>query len=133
MRRHLVPGLVAASLAVLVMGVAFAATSGSSKSASKSTSKETMYQYLVIAPHTPEECLKTLDDVSAKGADNLAKFQWGCKAGDHTGYAMVTAKNDAEALSIIPESGRATAKAIKLNKFTMAEIKGFHASMEEHK
>ena len=132
MRRHLVSGLVAASLAVLVLGVAFAAT-GSSKSASKSTSKEAMYHYLVIAPHTPEECLKTLDEVSAEGAETLAKFSWGCKAGDHTGYAMVTAKDEAGALAFIPEAGRATAKAIKLNKFTMEEIKAFHSSMEEKK
>ena len=133
MRRHLVHGLVAASLAVLVVGAAFASTTGSSKSTTKSTSKEAMYHFLVIAPHNAEECLKTLDEVSAKGAENLAKFSWGCKAGDHTGYAMVTAKNAEEALSIVPESGRSMAKAMKLNKFTMDELKNVHASMEPKK
>src|SRR6266540_5393273 len=123
MKKHLVPVLLAASLAVLVMGVAFASGSG----ASKSTGKATTYHYLVISPHTPEQCLTALDEISAEGAATLAKFDFGCKAGDHTGYAMVTAKDDQEALSIVPESIRAEAKVVKLNKFTMNDIKMYHA------
>ncbi len=125
MKKHLGPVLLVASLAVLVMGVAFASGSGA-----KGAAKAATYRYLVISPHTPEECIKELDEISAEGAATLAKFDWGCKAGDHTGYAMVTAKTDEEALSIVPEALRGQAKAIKLNKFTMADIKMAHASME---
>ncbi len=125
MKKHLGPVLLVASLAVLVMGVAFASGSGAGKGAGKAMT----YRYLVISPHTPEECLKALDEVSAEGTATLAKFDWGCKAGDHTGYAMITAKSDEEALSIVPESVRGQAKAIKLNKFSMADIKTAHASM----
>ena len=132
MRRHLVPVLVAASLAVLVTGVALGA--GSQAMAGKSVAKTSMHRYLVISPHTPEECAKALDEVSAEGAATLAKFDWGCKSGDHTGYAWVTAKDEQEALSIVPESLRGEAKAVKLNKFSMAEIKAIHASaMTEEK
>ena len=123
MRKHFGPVLLVASLAVLVMGVAFASGPGASKGAGKAMT----YRYLVISPHTPEECIKALDEISAEGTATLAKF--GCKAGDHTGYAMVMAKTDEEALSIVPESIRGEAKAIKLNKFTMADIKTAHASM----
>ena len=126
MKRHPVPVLVLASLAVLVMGVTLA-------SGSHAKGKEATHNYLVISPHSPEECLKALDEVSSKGSSTLKKYDWGCKAGDHTGYVMVTAKNDQEALQIVPESLRAQAKAMKLNKFSEADIKGFHASMMEHK
>lgn len=83
--------------------------------------------YLIIAPHTPEQCLKVLDEVKDQGGDKaLAKYDWGCMAGDHTGYRMVTAASEADALNSLPPSMRSTAKAVKLNKFTSAQIQSFH-------
>jgi len=46
-------------------------------------------QYMVIAPHTPEQCLKALDDVSTAGS--LGKWNFGCMDNDHTGYLIVSA------------------------------------------
>jgi hypothetical protein len=84
-------------------------------------------RYLVIAPHTPEQCLATLDDIDQHDQKLLKKIEWGCAAGDHTGYLEVDASSEAEALKSLPEKSRAGAKAVKLVHFTPAEIKQFHA------
>jgi hypothetical protein len=82
----------------------------------------------VISPHTQEQCLATLDAVNAmpKGKDELAKWEWGCMGGDHTGYLMVSAGSAEEALKHVPEAERGDARAIALNKFTPEQIKSFH-------
>ena len=84
-------------------------------------------EYLIVSPHTPEECLAVLDTYVAQDKKALAKMDWGCMAGDHTGYMKVTAESEQAALALLPEKQRASAKAVKLNKFTPEEIKGFHA------
>ncbi len=86
------------------------------------------YEYLVISPHTAQECLTTLDDVSKLGKDVLARYDWGCMSGDHTGYIKVRAASQEEALKVVPESIRAKARAIKIGKFTTDEIAMFHKS-----
>ena len=84
-------------------------------------------RYLIEAKHTPEECLKTLDELSAKSSKLLSKFDWGCMAGDHTGYAMVEAESDAAVKAMLPPSMQ-NAHIVKLNKFTPEQIKTFHAT-----
>jgi hypothetical protein len=82
-------------------------------------------RFFVMASHTPEECLKTLDEVSAKSSKLLGKFDWGCMAGDHTGYATFEAKDEAAVKAMLP-AGMKDAKIVKLNKFTPEQIKMFH-------
>jgi hypothetical protein len=82
--------------------------------------------YLVTSPHTPEECLKALDEVSAMGPKTLAKYHWGCLAGDHTGYAMIDAASEEDALKTVPAEIRSKAKAEKVTTFTVAQIKDLH-------
>ena len=50
-----------------------------------------MELYLIISKHEPQECLRALDEGLEKGY--LDKFAYGCKGGDHTGYAIVDAKS----------------------------------------
>jgi hypothetical protein len=84
-------------------------------------------EYLIVSPHTPEQCLAVLDEVVEKDKKLLAKMDWGCMAGDHTGYLKVTAENEQAALALLPEKERATSKAVKLNKFTPDQIREFHS------
>ncbi|MBI5810418.1 MAG: hypothetical protein HZB21_04425, partial [Deltaproteobacteria bacterium] len=58
-----------------------------------------MSRYLIESPHTKEECLRALDETLAKGAQILNKFDWGCVAGDHTGYALIECENDSKVRS----------------------------------
>jgi hypothetical protein len=86
-------------------------------------------RYLLIMPHTPEQCVAALDAMEAASPELLAKTDWGCMAGDHTGYLVVHAASQQAALNMVPANERAGAKAIKLNKFTPEQIKSFHKKM----
>lgn len=85
-----------------------------------------MTAFVIESPHTPEECLQALEEISAKGQDILDKFVWGCSQGEHTGYAYIEAKDKDEAIAIIPEFLRAKAKVTGVNKFTSEQIRAFH-------
>ena len=125
--RRFVPLLVAGSMVGLLLG----ATAFAADAPAKKTGKVQMSRFLIISPHTEEECLGALDNLSAEGPATLAKFDFGCKAGDHTGYAILTASSQEEALKMVPEDIRGKAKAIKLTKFTVKDIQMAHEMMKK--
>lgn len=86
-----------------------------------------MALYLITSNHEPEQCLDALDDMLAKGTDTLNKFVFGCKEGDHTGYAIVDAESRSTALSLLPDFLQETACVSRVDRFTPADIKTFHA------
>ncbi|RJP17776.1 MAG: hypothetical protein C4529_14195 [Deltaproteobacteria bacterium] len=85
-----------------------------------------MERYFVDSPHTPQECLRALDELLAKGPETLAKYEWGCMDGDHTGYAILEARSEAEVKENIPSFLAGKARVVKLNKFTPDQIREFH-------
>ena len=85
-----------------------------------------MGRYLVESPHTPQECLRALDEILEKGQGILSEYEWGCMAGDHTGYAIVEARSEPEARKTIPAFLEGKARVVKLNKFTPEQIREFH-------
>ncbi len=80
--------------------------------------------YLVVSPHTAEQCLAALDHLVE--TRNLEKFEFGCAHGDHTGYARVSARSPEAALAIVPEVERTDAKAIAVSRFTAAQVAALH-------
>lgn len=129
MRKLIIPVALVAGMALLV-GAALSVASENATPKSAST-KAPMQHYLIMATHTPEECMKTLDEFSAE-AKSLNTFEFGCKSGDHTAYAIVAAANEEAARNTCPASMRASAKVVALNKFTPAEIKKLHEGMASH-
>jgi hypothetical protein len=83
-----------------------------------------MPSFLIETPHTQEDCLKAIEYVLAAGY--ITHFHWGCKTGDHTGYAILDAKDKAEALMVVPTLGRPRARVMELTQFSPAEIKAMH-------
>lgn len=83
--------------------------------------------YMITSAHEPEQCLDALDEMAAKGTGSLDKFVFGCKEGDHTGYAIVEAENRSAALDVLPDMLQETACVAKVERFTQADIKAFHA------
>ncbi|HEX9655602.1 MAG TPA: hypothetical protein VGB89_01655 [Bacteroidota bacterium] len=83
-----------------------------------------MDRYLVVSPHTDEDCKNALKQVLAAGY--LTHFEWGCMDGDHTGWVILEAENAKEALMVVPTGQRASAKAIKLAKFSQADVEKMH-------
>ncbi len=85
-----------------------------------------MAKYVVESTHTPEECMKALDEMLEKGEDALKQFAFGCKSGEHTGWAYVDADDKKEALEIVPEFIKNKARAHEVSMFTSDEIKAAH-------
>jgi hypothetical protein len=82
--------------------------------------------YYVSASHTPEQCLKSLDDMKGKGDAFLSKFEFGCMSGDHTAYAFLTGKSEDDVRQMLPKDVQATAKIQKVDKFTPEQIEKLH-------
>lgn len=83
-----------------------------------------MNRYLVETEHSAEDCLHILDLVLASGY--ITHYDWGCETGNHTGWVIVEAESEEEALLSVPSIVRNKARAVKLNKFTPENIKSFH-------
>jgi hypothetical protein len=84
-------------------------------------------QFLIQMKHTPEQCVAGLDKISAEAPKLLDQVEWGCMAGDHTGYLMVRAENEAAAKNMVPVFLRGDeTRIVALNKFTVEQIKSFH-------
>ena len=83
-----------------------------------------MDRFLVVSPHTDEDCMNALKQVLAAGY--LTRFEWGCMDGDHTGWIILEAENAKEALMVVPTGQRRNAKAIKLVKFSVEEVQQMH-------
>ena len=80
--------------------------------------------HIVISPHTAEQCLEALEHLADER--HLAAFEFGCKSGDHTGYARVQAATPEEALAVVPAAERSTARAIPLDRFTAEQLRAAH-------
>jgi hypothetical protein len=85
-----------------------------------------MARYLITSPHTKEECLRALDEELVKGIDILGKFDYGCMAGDHTGYAIVDVNSKNDALNFVPTFLQSKARIVEIGKVTPEMIKSFH-------
>jgi hypothetical protein len=83
-----------------------------------------MQRYLIEAPHTEEDCLALIEEVNARGY--LSNFDWGCRAGIHTGWAIIEAESIAEARMAVPPLVRQRAHIIPLNKFDTSELAAMH-------
>jgi len=116
-----------AAVTALVLAVVLVVPSAWAGGGSPVGAKEGTPRFLITSPHSAEMCLAALDDLSAHAPNLLAKMDFGCKVGDHNGYAIVHAENADAARKMLPESLRAGAKIVELNKFTQEQIKSFHS------
>lgn len=85
--------------------------------------------YLVIAPHTPEQCMKMMNEMKSKGTAYLSKFKFGCMAGDHTAYAFLTASSEDAVRKMLPEDLQVSAKIQKVEALSPAKIEKMHKGM----
>lgn len=86
-----------------------------------------MSEFMVISPHTKDECLSMLDSIAEKGSDILGKWEFGCMTGDHTGYELTKAKSGSDALKEVPDLVRSKARAVEVTSFTKDQIKSLHS------
>jgi len=86
-----------------------------------------MSRYLIASRHSSDECLRAMDATLAKGTNVLDKFVFGCREGDHSGYAIADVKSLSDALALVPDFLQENACATRVEKFTPAELKSMHA------
>lgn len=85
-----------------------------------------MPRYIIESPHEPQECLQALDEVLAQGSDVLAGYEWGCAAGNHTGWVTVERDDESSARNTVPSFLLSKARIMATNKFTPDQIRSFH-------
>ena len=83
-----------------------------------------MNRYLVVSPHSAEDCVRALKQVEAIGS--ITHFDWGCKDGEHCGWVIIEAENKPEALMVVPTFERPKARAIQLTKFAPEDVRALH-------
>lgn len=88
-----------------------------------SREEKTMDRYLIETPHTASECRELIKLLNAQGY--LWNFDWGCKAGIHSGWAIIEAENEAQARLVVPPLVRNRARIVKLNKFDVTTTKDY--------
>ncbi len=83
-----------------------------------------MERFLIESPHLADDCNNALTQVLYLGY--ITHYNWGCKAGVHTGWAIIEADNESEALLTVPAYIRHEAKVTKLNVYTPDDFKKTH-------
>jgi len=83
-----------------------------------------MPKFLVVSNHTGDDCIKALQETLAIGY--LTHFQWGCKDGEHTGWAILEAESKAQAIMSVPTFLRAEARVILLTQFDPEKVRKMH-------
>jgi hypothetical protein len=83
-----------------------------------------MKRYLIETPHTAENCLALIEEVNAQGY--LSNFDWGCRAGVHTGWVIIEAESEAQARMAVPPLVRKQARITRLNKFGVGDVASLH-------
>jgi len=84
------------------------------------------HRYLLITSHTAEQCADSLRRVAEKDKRLFESMDWGCKAGEHVGYAMVEAASPDEAVMRLPDTERTGARAVLMTRFTVEEARRLH-------
>jgi len=76
-----------------------------------------MDRYIVISPHTAEDCRMAVKHFKEHHAGFLTHYEWGCYDNDHTAYIIMEAESHEQALNTVPPLFRNKAKAIRLVYF----------------
>jgi hypothetical protein len=79
---------------------------------------------MVETNHDREDCLHVLDQFVTYG--HITHFEWGCESGVCTGWAIVEATDENEALLSVPSLLRPKSRVVKLSRFTPEMIQHFH-------
>jgi hypothetical protein len=83
-----------------------------------------MNRYLVETIHNEADCQHVLEQFVFHGF--IYNYEWGCKDGCHSGWAIVEANDKNEALLTVPPHLRSKARATQLVRYTPEMIQSSH-------
>ena len=76
-----------------------------------------MHRYIVISPHTAEECKMAVKQFRQYNAGFLTHFEWGCLDNDHTAYVIIDAESHENARMSVPPLFREKTRVTRLIYF----------------
>jgi hypothetical protein len=82
-----------------------------------------MRKYIVISPHTSEDCRKAVKEFREYNAGFFTHFDWGCMDKDHTAYAIFEADSHETAKMAVPALFREKTRVIMLTNFDPSKTK----------
>ena len=82
--------------------------------------------YLVHEQHTPEQCLRVIDEVATESPELLDAAWWGCGEGVHKSWAILEARNEREVLNKLPEIIHENVTIVEVGQFTAEQIRQWH-------
>jgi hypothetical protein len=85
-----------------------------------------MAEYMIELRHTAENCSQILDEMMDYDDELLDMFTWGCKSGEHIGWALVKADNKEEVGEMLPPAIRDMAHIVEVNRFNAEEMRRQH-------
>jgi hypothetical protein len=85
-----------------------------------------MARYLVETSHTARECMWAMEQALRGDTAFLDHFEWGCKDGEHRGWAMVDAENKFAAQLLVPRVMHPYTRIVELTQFSPAEARAYH-------
>jgi hypothetical protein len=83
-----------------------------------------MARFLIEVTHDAEEiaCARAIRMFITSGSHFLNHTDWGCMDGDHRGWVIVDVPGRNEAIAVIPQALRSSARVIALNRFSLPMI-----------
>jgi len=88
--------------------------------------------YLISMKHEPEDCIRFLEDWEKEHKALLAKAEWGCAGGTHSGWVLVEATSEQAAIAKVPPSNRPGAKAVLVEVMNNPDhLKKMHQQLQQ--
>ncbi|MFQ5946104.1 MAG: hypothetical protein ACE5NC_07620 [Anaerolineae bacterium] len=81
-------------------------------------------RYLIETPHSEGECLALQEQVRAMGY--LMHFDWGCKSGEHNGWAVIEADSEGEVQMVVPPLVREKARVLEVIRYEEDKTRKLH-------
>jgi hypothetical protein len=88
-----------------------------------------MARYLVETNHTARECTWALKQALRGDTAFLDRFEWGCRDGDHRGWAIVDAEDRFAAQAMVPRLLRPYTRIVELTPFSPKEALAYHEAL----
>jgi hypothetical protein len=83
-------------------------------------------RFFIIAPHTPEQCRKAMEDLRASNKMQLSNFDFGCNYNDHTFYGVVEGYSEDDVRNSLPVTLQINTKIKRVDKLSAYEIEKLH-------
>ena len=84
-----------------------------------------MARFLIEVTHDEDTiaCARTVELFMRTGSHFLTHADWGCQDGDHRSWIIVELDTKAEALNVVPPVFHSRTRIVRLNSFTLEQIR----------